>query len=213
MSRGRSWPEQEWGIKPEHRLHRAKRRSLRLEGGVHGLPETPFELCQGIQRYLLRCADENHLVNKHHEVQSLVQIVGEKNDEHCEVYVCEKPNNKRDRAQPHLTRTGDAWFDFRFTAKRAASGISLVEYGAELRFPSPLSYSDHPRANSEGPQWVRFDLNHEDHDNDARELRSHFHASTDDWMVPYPMLSPIELLDIIVFDCRRVPCAKESTEK
>jgi hypothetical protein len=52
------------------------------------------------------------------------------------------------------------------------------------------------------PAFVRFDLNPKDHHNEDEGLRSHVHPGSDDFSAPAPLMSPIELLDVLVYNLR-----------
>lgn len=68
----------------------------------------------------------------------------------------------------------------------------MLGYNAEIRFD--CSTTD-PQAH-----WIRFDLNPRDHGNDVeRHMRSHLHPGSDDWLMPSPMYTPFQLLDLLVF--------------
>lgn len=104
-------------------------------------------------------------------------------------------NFNRDRSRPHFTRKSDrAWFDFQLSVSETHSSLEVLSYDFELRFEdsSPVSF-------------VRFDLNPKGHDNETDGLRCHVHLGSDDdgHSVPAPLMSPYELLDILVHGVNR----------
>jgi hypothetical protein len=48
------------------------------------------------------------------------------------------------------------------------------------------------------PSFVRYDLNERGHENDNRWIRCHLHPGNDDLMIPAPVMSPEELLDVLL---------------
>jgi hypothetical protein len=53
-----------------------------------------------------------------------------------------------------------------------------------------------------GASFLRFDLNLPEHENQQRELRCHLHPGSDDVLVPAPMMSPLEVLDLFTHEAR-----------
>ncbi len=107
------------------------------------------------------------------------------------------PNFKDLQDTPRITRTDGAWFDFAVTMRvpEGLSGLEILEYRFCLRFPE---------APAEAPQppnrMIRFDLNAPDKAVDHQGLRSHVHVNVDDesFAIPSPILSPEEVLDVIL---------------
>lgn len=104
---------------------------------------------------------------------------------------------KRTGNRPHFVRHDGAWFTFTLTV-RAHRGqpLELIAYDFELCYPHDLLSSIH------GPRFIRFDLNPPWHDNDPRALRCHMHPGHDDLLAPAPLMSPLELLDLLVTGLR-----------
>jgi hypothetical protein len=98
----------------------------------------------------------------------------------------------RSSDQARIKRSDGAWLHFTLTLRCSASGKKdnveeLWAYDFELVFPDEHS-----------PSFVRFDLNEPGHENENREIRSHMHPANDDLLVPAPVMTPEELLDILV---------------
>ena len=102
-------------------------------------------------------------------------------------------NFDRERSVPHFRRADGAWFEFRLIVEEVEKDRSLeiLSYGYEIRFPA-----DHQ------PPWIRFDLNLPGHDNADEGLRCHLHPGTEDWSVPYLVMSPFEALDLLLWHTR-----------
>ena len=103
-------------------------------------------------------------------------------------------NFERAPEVPHFKRADGAWFEFRFILEEASErgqSLKLLAYGCEIRFQSGNS-----------PPWIRFDLNLPPHANADGGLRSHVHPGTDDWAIAYPVLSPADALDALVWHTR-----------
>ncbi len=90
-----------------------------------------------------------------------------------------------------LRRDDDAWLHFTVTLSQAADRLELLAYDFELVFPANHS-----------PPWIRFDLNYPEHSNQARDLRSHLHPGNDDILLPAPIMTPVELLELLIVGCR-----------
>lgn len=97
---------------------------------------------------------------------------------------------KRTPDQVRIKRSDGAWLHFTLTLECSRAGKkveALWAYDFELVFPDGHS-----------PAFVRFDLNEPDHPNEVREIRSHMHPGNDDLLLPAPVMSPEELLDVLI---------------
>lgn len=160
-----------------------------------GLPEDPGELFSQIRRHLVDASDEGHLATKINEVFARVKLsdspIG-KSPEVQGIYGGEK-DLKRTGEKPHIARRDGAWFVFTITVRRRrGQPLELVAYDFELCFPSQAVEG------ARFPRFIRFDLNQPGHDNESRGLRSHLHPGHDDLIVPAPIMSPLEILDLFV---------------
>lgn len=119
-------------------------------------------------------------VQKGDEVQIFGGLIGERRDE---------KDFKRLASSARLRRDDRAWLHFTLTYKCDRKGrvLALSAYDFELVFPA-----------GHRPAFVRFDLNEEGHENDRRWIRCHMHPGNDDLMVPAPLMSPEELLDVLI---------------
>jgi hypothetical protein len=159
------------------------------------LPEAPKELLRQLRGHLMNASDAGHLAMKPHEILRELKQASSPFPEAADsvgIYGGEK-DFKRTGLRPRFVRSDGAWFTFTITI-RAAKGqsLELIAYDFELCYPQRLLLEGH------GPRFVRFDLNPPWHENDPRGLRCHMHPGHDDLLVPAPLMSPLELLDLFV---------------
>ncbi len=110
-------------------------------------------------------------------------------------------NFDRDHAPQHFVRDDGAWLAFSLTVRKQGGSLVLLAYNFEIVFPQ-----------EHRPRFVRFDLNPPDHANADREIRSHIHPGNDDLLVPGPIQSPEELLNLMIWHLRpRDPDAPRAT--
>jgi hypothetical protein len=119
-------------------------------------------------------------------------------DKHIFAITGGKKNQGRSRNVDHFERNDGAWFDFSIVGRDTDAGIELLAYDFELRLPP-----------GEGVPFLRFDLNPPKHRNDDRELRSHVHCGSDDWLIPAPLMTPAEVLTLFL----RVICREGGRSK
>lgn len=162
---------------------------------------TPKDLYLDIRSYLVKASDRRFLRESQHEIRRLLLIDDEPkkrkewpDDLTWSMSIGAVRNFRRDRNHPHLTRQDDAWFDFQLLCRSKDRATEILAYDWEIRFDdkSPVSF-------------VRLDLNPPAHDNEADGLRSHLHLSSDDdgHSVPAPIMTPFEVLDLLLFGLYR----------
>jgi hypothetical protein len=101
----------------------------------------------------------------------------------------------------HFVRDDGAWLSFSLTVRQHGRRLEILAYAFELVLPDGVS-----------PPFLRFDLNQPGHNNDLREIRSHFHPGNDDLLAPAPIMTPEELLDLLLWRLRpRDPDAVRAT--
>lgn len=101
----------------------------------------------------------------------------------------------------HFVRDDGAWLSFTLTTRQNERRLEILTYSFELVWPNAVS-----------PWFLRFDLNAPGHANDAREIRSHLHPGNDDLLAPAPIMTPEELLDLLLWRLRpRDPDAVRAT--
>lgn len=148
-------------------------------------------LWREIRAYLIKSSDCGLIVDSHNDIhEKLLFSESNKGGGTHSIAVGSVRNFNRDRSLPHFTRKKDgAWFDFQLSVIETTSSLEVLSYDFELRFDNARPVS-----------FVRFDLNPKDHDNEKDGLRCHVHLGSDDdgHSVPAPLMSPYELLDVLV---------------
>lgn len=147
-----------------------------------------------IKRWLLEAYQDDVLMNPADEIHRHVPkpvlngdevmiyggLIGSRGDE---------KDFKRLPSSARLKRSDGAWLHFSLSLKLDKQGhvSDMHAYSFELVFPD-----------GHQPRFVRFDLNEKDHENDNRWIRCHLHPGNDDLMLPAPVMSPEELLDVLL---------------
>jgi len=104
---------------------------------------------------------------------------------------------RRDPTKARLVRDDGAWLHFSITLPEASNGLELLAYDFELIFPEDMVLPQGPM-----PPFFRIDLNLPGHRNEDRELRSHCHPGSDDLQAPAPVMTPEEILDLLIWGMR-----------
>jgi hypothetical protein len=169
------------------REQRARALQARICGLLPPIPASPEKLFSELRKSLRDAIDEGKLKTKPHEIFKMLKKSSTSKGE-VEIVGGEK-NFHRTLDKAHFTRADGAWFDFAITVARASDGKSLIllAYDFEIRFPEHIK-----------PAFVRFDLNQPGHENEIIGLRSHLHPGSDDLSVPSPLMSPLEILDVLL---------------
>jgi len=112
-------------------------------------------------------------------------------------------NRDRDPSLPCFKRSDGAWFDFHIHLRsydgevdEHRGSLELLGYGYEIRFPTELGCD---------VRWLRFDLNHPDHPNEAKGVRAHFHPGDEELQAPSAVLHPEEALELLLSDLLTLP--------
>lgn len=167
------------------------------------LPARAKELGRQLRNTLRSASDGQLLRTSPSEIFKLIEVLPEpppgiveqlrERELHTGAYciVGGDKNFKRDRNLRHFARNDDAWFDFTVTVREGSEQLELLAYDFEIRFP-----------HGSGTPFLRFDLNLPSHRNEDRELRSHMHPGSDDVIVPAPMMTPVELIELFVHALR-----------
>lgn len=174
----------------DQRIRRAlalQERVLRLEPM---LPDDAKALVADMRALLWAASDDGVLATKPREIHALLKTIPE-GDGKIAIAGGYK-DFRRTGEHPRFVRKDGAWFHFTLTvAARRGKPLDLIAYDFELVFPAGAH-----------PAFVRFDLNPPDHHNQEEGLRSHVHPGTDDCSAPSPFMSPLELLDVLLYDLR-----------
>jgi hypothetical protein len=169
----------------------------RIAGLAYRLPDTPDDLVQEIRLRLLRAEHEGRITSAREDIWSIKATPGALRRT---LITGGEKDFDRDKSRKHFALDGGAWFDFAITVEATDVGLRLYSYNFEIRFGA-----------KESPAFVRFDLNSPVHDNAALGFRSHLHPGTDDWSIPGPVLTPIEVIDLFtygIYERRRRPRTK-----
>jgi hypothetical protein len=94
-------------------------------------------------------------------------------------------NTDRTKEIPHFSRHDGFWFDFSIMVDQTLKPAEVIGFNFELRFPESLIEA------KQAPQFIRFDFNPPGHSND---IRLHMHPGTEDFMIPSPPMTPLEIL-------------------
>ncbi|MCP2727620.1 hypothetical protein [Limnofasciculus baicalensis] len=140
-------------------------------------------------KYLTNAHNEGILTNKIHEIHNLLKLdrAAEYGKEIFEIIGGQR-NFKRSKDIPHFERFDKCWFDFAILVDETQKPAEIIGFNFEMRFPEESSV-----------RFIRFDLNLPNHDNEARNLRFHFHPGSDDFMIHSPPMSPLEILHLFLY--------------
>lgn len=159
------------------------------------LPYTFEELYSQVRKTLIQASNERVLTDPIHKIFRCLKR-NKKTEHQKDVFVIlggdKNFRRVRDTQLKYFTRNDGAWFDFALTLK-TSSRLILMAYTFEIRFPEEWA-----------TKFIRFDLNLPDHTNEGRGLRSHMHPGSDDILVPYFIMDPLELLRMMIHDFRIV---------
>lgn len=106
-------------------------------------------------------------------------------------------NQGHRRDFPHFERLDGGWFDFALTAfSDKKSPLELIAYSFEIRLDA-CQWGERP-SEERAPCFVRYDLNPHDHANATVGARCHVHIGSEDFSMPSPWMSPLEILDLFI---------------
>lgn len=150
------------------------------------LPAEPGDLFKQIRTALLSASDENILRSAPHDVMRRLHMQGGQGE-----VVLIHGGETFDKGQPE-----GRFFDFS-DGSRLSFGCT-IDYRAAS--PSLLAYRFHLRFPPGGrPAFLRLDLNPEPKENSLVEPRCHIHPGVEEVRLPAPLMSPLEILGILLF--------------
>jgi hypothetical protein len=179
------------------RLHRLQARLALASHPIFVSRGSSDDLFAQIRHYLNRASDQKLIDDSPREIRVKLVMSDPAPDVPGATHsigIAGPRNFRRDPALPHFTRHADkARLDLQISTREAGGQVEILAYAFELVLPEGAPFP-----------FVRFDLNHDQHPNASLGLRSHLHLGTDDdgYSVPGSMLSPFEVLDIIVHRVR-----------
>jgi hypothetical protein len=97
----------------------------------------------------------------------------------------------------YLVRDDGAWLHFTILVREGSASLEMLGYDFELVFPEEMAL---PKGGM--PPFFRIDLNLPGHENEEREMRSHLHPGHDDLQAHAPVMSPDEILDLLIWGMR-----------
>ncbi|MBL9107507.1 MAG: hypothetical protein JNL82_41860 [Myxococcales bacterium] len=150
--------------------------------------ESPSILLRQIRRVLKDALDSDLLKIAEDVIHKHVQLE-RSGDDDCEYVIFGGPKDfRRDDASARLIRDDLAWLHFTLTVRQHAPGrLEMLGYDFEIVFPD-----------GHIPPFIRFDLNLPGHTNELRELRSHLHPGNDELQLPAPVMTPGEMLELLI---------------
>jgi len=179
------------------RLHSLQARLLQASHAVFVSSGTSDALFASIRNYLSRASDQKLIDDNPRDIRAKLVIsdpVPDVPGSTHSIGIAGPRNFRRDPTLPHFTRRFDkARLDFQISIRETGGQVEILAYVFELTLPAGAPFP-----------FVRFDLNHDKHPNAFLGLRSHLHLGTDDdgYSVPSAMLSPFEVLDIVLHRVR-----------
>lgn len=165
--------------------------------------KTPAELLRSLRSKLLKASNGGLLRTGSDEIHKWVKLDPpdvprpEEAPADANVIVGAIKDFQRNPASARLVRDDGAWLHFTITVLKASDLLEICGYDFELVFPAHLVLPE-----GRLPPFYRVDLNFKDHPNEARELRSHCHPGHDDLQAPAPVMSPDEVLDVLIWRMR-----------
>lgn len=156
---------------------------VRILGGKPPTNSDPKEVLGVLRRVLFDSYNEGTLSTSYDRIYSAVTGKSDKNAYRIAGGIKDF-SGRPDSAV--LLRDDSAWVHFSLTFKEHDGVPELDSYNFEICFPQG------------SPRFVRFDLNPPDSETGTRGLRSHCHPGNDDFIVPAPVMSPDELLWLLV---------------
>lgn len=97
-------------------------------------------------------------------------------------------NFKLDKAIPHFERIDGCWFDFAILVNENYKPAEIIGFNCEIIF-----------LDNQSIKFLRFDFNLPEHRNEDRGMRFHLHPGSDDFMVPSPPMSPLEIINLFLY--------------
>jgi len=162
------------------------------------LPSSAEEIWQRVRVTLQKAVRAELLKTSAHEVFRLLRRVGctqrGTNGTYYE-FSCGPTNDERKRPDSRdcLVRDDGAVLSFSVTLGEhpSATGLELLAYRYDLTFPR-----------SEGPSFVRFDLDWPNQGHDKDGLRAHIHPGLKEGRLPSPILAPSEAIQFLLVHLR-----------
>lgn len=155
--------------------------------------KNPKELRTKILKCLTQAHNQGILLTNLSEIHSLLKLQkSQQKGEIWEILGGKKKNFDRIKDKKeygYFERNDQAWFDFAITIdKQSKKTAEIIGFDFEIRFPD-----------TQQPNFIRFDLNLPNHNNEIKGMRYHLHPGNDDIMIHSPPLSPLEILYLFLY--------------
>jgi hypothetical protein len=161
----------------------------RVLGSSPSLPSRIEDLYAAIYAFLQRAADSQRLRTSPYDLSQRVKRQSRPTDPRAHLIVGGDKQDNCTRVGTDLERDDGAWFTFTMTLKDGPAGtLELDAYSFQLCFPTGRT-----------PPFLRFDL---DAAHEGEGLRAHLHPGANDLRVPTPVMHPLELLELFVYQIR-----------
>lgn len=167
-------------------LERAVRRQARILSIPPALPTTPKQLFADISRHLSIAFDDGLLTT---HPSGLLRTTKDRPDDDVEILGGDIDPPERGLRQ--FARADGVYFNFGVIVTPATASVILHSYRFHVVFPE-----------TEPTKMLRFDLNPVSRGHNPSALRCHLHVNANDekMLIPSPFLSPLEILDVIVYE-------------
>lgn len=143
---------------------------------------------------ILKCLTTAHnqgkLKTNISEIHNLLKLSkSEKNGKNTWEITGGQRNFKRLREIPHFEKYDRSWFDFAILIDETPKPSAIIGFNFEMRFPDGYP-----------TRFIRYDLNLPSHNNEKRGMRFHLHPGSDDFMIHSPPMSPLEILNLFLYE-------------
>lgn len=166
----------------EARNRRAQDLQARILGQGPRLAGSARDEFDGIRRLLLDASDDGAIQNPPQDVYKLLK----RTDERGRVLIAGGAADFRhEGAEPHFLRRDSARLNF-IVMLEEGMPAQLLRYKFELALVQPDTF-------------LRFELDAPGGAHEVDGLRSHLHPGSDAIRVPAPIMSPLELLDLLLY--------------
>jgi hypothetical protein len=155
---------------------------------LQSLPVLSGDLLGLLQKRLFLASDRDEILNPPQDIRAVCQRT-EKSRDHYQLLIGD-PDLRREGHRRHVLRSDGARITGTVTVKHVNKDIELIAYSWQLANLTGPTHSS--------PSFLRFDLDQPGGAHDGEGLRSHLHPGNDDWRVPFVVLHPLEMLDMLL---------------
>ena len=183
----------------EHAGVRARELDRRICNVNPPMPRDVADLYAQLKGALLAAVRSEHLLTPWHQVEALLKRTPNSSARGtAEGIVGGRKDFRRESDDGWFKRDDGGLFNF-FVSVKAGTPMWLLAYNFELRLPKGA-----------GAEFVRFDLN-PPWETDRDEMRCHLHPGDEGLRAPSPLMSPLELLEQLLYGLRLPRRRRSST--